>query len=105
MDRAAEAEFSEFMHGRWLQLVRLGYVLTGDRDQAWTDRAETAARALKIDLDVHRIEAHSFPAAYGVTASGAVLVRPDGFVAWRAKSAEGPSSSALLPRLRAILKV
>ena len=31
MDGAAEAEFSEFMHGRWLQLVRLGYVLTGDR--------------------------------------------------------------------------
>ena len=34
MDRAAEAEFSEFMHGRWLQLVRLGYVLTGDRGLA-----------------------------------------------------------------------
>jgi RNA polymerase sigma-70 factor (sigma-E family) len=41
MDRTAEAEFSEFMHGRWLQLVRLGYVLTGDRALA-EDLAQTA---------------------------------------------------------------
>jgi RNA polymerase sigma-70 factor (sigma-E family) len=45
VDRAAEAEFSEFMHGRWLQLLRLGYVLTGDRGLA-EDLAQTAlARA------------------------------------------------------------
>ena len=31
---------------------------------------------------------NGFAAAYGITATGAVLVRPDGFVAWRAKSAE-----------------
>lgn len=45
MNRTAEAEFSEFMHGRWLQLVRLGYVLTGDQGLA-EDLAQTAlARA------------------------------------------------------------
>jgi RNA polymerase sigma-70 factor (sigma-E family) len=45
MDRAAEAEFGEFMDSRWLQLLRLGYVLTGDQCLA-EDLAQTAlARA------------------------------------------------------------
>jgi RNA polymerase sigma-70 factor (sigma-E family) len=41
MDAAADAEFSDFMHGRWAQLVRLGYGLTGDRQLA-EDLAQTA---------------------------------------------------------------
>src|SRR5580698_1342360 len=45
MDAAADAEFSEFMHGRWAGLVRLGYGLTGDLQLA-EDLAQTAfARA------------------------------------------------------------
>ncbi len=45
MDIAADAEFSDFMHGRWSQLVRLGYGLTGDLQHA-EDLAQTAfARA------------------------------------------------------------
>jgi RNA polymerase sigma-70 factor (sigma-E family) len=41
MDAAGEAEFSDFMHGRWAQLVRLGYGLTGDLQIA-EDLAQTA---------------------------------------------------------------
>jgi hypothetical protein len=45
MDASADAEFSEFMHGRWSGLVRLGYGLTGDLQLA-EDLAQTAfARA------------------------------------------------------------
>jgi RNA polymerase sigma-70 factor (sigma-E family) len=45
MEPSADAEFSEFMHGRWSQLVRLGYGLTGDLQLA-EDLAQTAfARA------------------------------------------------------------
>ena len=45
MDAAGDAEFSDFMHGRWAQLVRLGYGLTGDVQTA-EDLAQTAfARA------------------------------------------------------------
>jgi RNA polymerase sigma-70 factor (sigma-E family) len=45
VDIATDTEFSEYMHGRWTQLVRLGYGLTGDRQLA-EDLAQTAlARA------------------------------------------------------------
>ncbi len=45
MDSAADAEFTDFMHGRWSKLVRLGYGLTGDLQLA-EDLAQTAfARA------------------------------------------------------------
>lgn len=44
MDRMAEAEFGEFMHSRWLQLLRLGFVLTGDQGLA-EDLAQTALAA------------------------------------------------------------
>ena len=41
MDPRAESEFTEFMHGRWSSLVRLGYGLTGDQGLA-EDLAQTA---------------------------------------------------------------
>jgi RNA polymerase sigma-70 factor (sigma-E family) len=41
MDATADAEFGDFMHGRWSQLVRLGYGLTGDLQLA-EDLAQTA---------------------------------------------------------------
>jgi RNA polymerase sigma-70 factor (sigma-E family) len=41
VDAQAEAEFSEFVQGRWPRLVRLGYGLTGDRGLA-EDLAQTA---------------------------------------------------------------
>jgi 2-polyprenyl-6-methoxyphenol hydroxylase-like FAD-dependent oxidoreductase len=89
-----------------LDLLGLNFVLlAGSEAKAWRDAASAAARELKIDLDIHSMEADAFPSAFGIEASGAVLVRPDGFVAWRAKSAQGASSSALLEPLRVILKV
>ena len=37
----------------------------------------------------------AFPEAYGITPAGAVLVRPDGYIAWRATGADGASAQAL----------
>lgn len=53
---AVAAEFSDFMHGRWAQLVRLGYGLTGDLQLA-EDLAQTAfARAYASWGRVRRAE-------------------------------------------------
>ena len=56
MDSRAEAEFTEFMHGRWSRLVRLGYGLTGDLGLA-EDLAQTAlAKAFASWPRVRRAE-------------------------------------------------
>ncbi len=80
-------------------------LLTGPDGQAWCESAEIAARELGLPLDVHRMEAGAFTDAYGITPSGAALVRPDGFVAWRAKSSDDAASVTLTEHARAILKV
>jgi 2-polyprenyl-6-methoxyphenol hydroxylase-like FAD-dependent oxidoreductase len=60
-----------------LDLLGHGFVLlTGGDGDEWT-------RAAGNDLQVIRIADASFGAAYGVLATGAVLVRPDGFVTAR----------------------
>jgi 2-polyprenyl-6-methoxyphenol hydroxylase-like FAD-dependent oxidoreductase len=83
-----------------LDLFGRGFVLlAGAQGQAWCDGAPG------MDLETHRIEEPEFCDAYGITPAGAVLVRPDGFVAWRAKSAETSPGSVLDSRLRVILKV
>jgi RNA polymerase sigma-70 factor (sigma-E family) len=56
MDASADAEFSDFMQGRWYQLVRLGYGLTGDVQLA-EDLAQTAfAKAYASWSRVRRVD-------------------------------------------------
>ena len=48
-------------------------------------------KSVYVDLPIHREKISSpftlpFPEAYGISPNGAVLVRPDGYVAWREKS-------------------
>jgi 2-polyprenyl-6-methoxyphenol hydroxylase-like FAD-dependent oxidoreductase len=64
-------------------------LLTGGGGVSWVHAAST------LPIDVHRLEQAEFPEAYGIANTGAVLVRPDGFVAWRAKTAEGSSVELL----------
>ncbi|HUB43154.1 MAG TPA: sigma factor [Streptosporangiaceae bacterium] len=71
MDAMADAEFSDFMHGRWSQLVRLGYGLTGDLQLA-EDLAQTAfAKAYASWQRVRRVDN---PDAY---LRRVVIVSPD----------------------------
>jgi 2-polyprenyl-6-methoxyphenol hydroxylase-like FAD-dependent oxidoreductase len=70
---------------------------------AWADAARTAAKSVSVPLDAYHLGAAgkvsdprtAFPEAYGVTPAGAVLVRPDGYVAWRAQDATGANAAAM----------
>ena len=54
---------------------------------AWREQARGI---VGVPVDVHEIEHPEWSEVYGVDGDGAVLVRPDGFVAWRSK--RGPAS-------------
>jgi 2-polyprenyl-6-methoxyphenol hydroxylase-like FAD-dependent oxidoreductase len=67
-------------------------LLTGPDGAGWLRAGEAAAAALGVPLSAYRVGPGGdvrdadgeFAAAYGIGPDGATLVRPDGFVAWRA---------------------
>ncbi|MGW2490581.1 FAD-dependent oxidoreductase [Streptomyces sp. NPDC001606] len=86
-------------------------LLTGSRPGRWPAAAEAAARRLGVPLRVHGIGgagAYQDPdgtwaKAYGTTEAGAVLVRPDGVVAWRSPGAPGGTGDTLHAALARML--
>ncbi|MGX1130294.1 putative polyketide hydroxylase [Streptomyces glaucescens] len=68
-------------------------LLTGPDNRAWREAAPAVSHELGVPLEVYGIGAEltdvedRWPERYGVTAQGAVLVRPDGVVAWRCADA------------------
>lgn len=91
-------------------------LLAGPEGAAWT---EAAARVAGPPLKSYQVAdgiAHPgsallgdperrWTAAFGATASGAVLIRPDGFIAWRATESAGSRTDAVLGEaLRAVLR-
>ena len=61
------------------------------------------AAARDAGLDARRIDSPAFLAAYGTGSEGAVLVRPDGFIAWRTKGGAEDGGRELTSALAAIL--
>jgi 2-polyprenyl-6-methoxyphenol hydroxylase-like FAD-dependent oxidoreductase len=85
-------------------------LLAGPAGRPWHDAAARAAQALDVPLDAYlvggdelRDPGGAFADAYGISAAGAVLVRPDGFVAWRARDATGASDAAVRDVLHTLL--
>ena len=63
-------------------------LLTGDDDAAWAEAAAAASKAIGIPIAVQRIGTvrdvdGAWAATTGLASDGALLVRPDDFVAWR----------------------
>jgi len=85
-------------------------LLVGPEGEIWSESARAAAEQLGIALDIHRIGTAAltnpngnFAGSYGLTPAGTVLVRPDGFVAWRSKDASGASTESLARALTSLL--
>jgi putative polyketide hydroxylase len=83
-------------------------LLTGSDGAAWVDAARSVTDSR---VDAHRIGGDgdladpdgSWAGAYGVSNRGAVLIRPDGFVAWRSVDAVDDPVQRLASVLRASL--
>jgi 2-polyprenyl-6-methoxyphenol hydroxylase-like FAD-dependent oxidoreductase len=65
-------------------------LLTGAEGQAWTEVVNDVKAHTKMPMTCHIIHETAWPDLYGVTPSGAVLVRPDGHVAWRQQGPPQP---------------
>jgi len=93
-----------------LDLFRGAFVLlAGPSGRAWLDAVRSAGAVFPgLPLEAHQIGADiadegRFAAAYGLSPSGATLVRPDGFVAWRAVSSSSGEEAELTRVLSTIL--
>lgn len=80
------------------------WVLCGSPEgHAWPNLLSQSPSAVPLGVMWHGIEPagdlqdinHRWSAAYGIDTDGAVLIRPDGFVAWRRRKADGSAQSAL----------
>ena len=89
-----------------LDLFRRSFVLLiGSEGGRWREAAGAMANRFKgLELDTYQVCStdlrdpdNRFCAQYGLSPAGACLVRPDGFVAWRAKEGE-PDPQAVLGR-------
>jgi hypothetical protein len=88
-------------------------LLTGSDGDRWRATTEQAAAPRQVPIEVLTVgeqgdlqaPAGRFEALYGVEPDGAVLVRPDGFIGWRAQRAEDLATDDLAGVLATILKL
>lgn len=78
-------------------------LLVGPEGQSWLQAAQQVERKLRLPMDVYRIggqpndfidPGNDFLNAYGIPSTGAILVRPDGYVGWR-KTVSGENKEDL----------
>jgi hypothetical protein len=94
-----------------LDLFRRNYVLlAAPAGGAWRRATVAAAEALGVPLDSYVLDSGElgdpdgrFPDTYGISSSGAALVRPDGIVAWRSVDATGAAEDNMRDVLTTLL--
>jgi putative polyketide hydroxylase len=108
-----------------LDLYIGGFVLMAGPDGGdWSNAARTASSDVGVDVLSYTVacagadaagpdvlidrsddETSPFWTAYGISRSGASLVRPDGYVAWRAESYASDAADRLTSVLRQVLSI
>jgi putative polyketide hydroxylase len=86
-------------------------LLTGSQGTLWCQAASDVAEKMGVDLEAYRVgptgdlsdPKRRWEYAAGISAQGALLVRPDGFVAWRVRDQEGDLGKGLEGVLERIL--
>lgn len=120
--RAPHIELSRDGHTlSTLDLFGRGFVLLAGPDGgAWLDAAQRTSRATGIGIHAYRVErggivgavglidlhgdfSTPFWTAYGLQSSGATLVRPDGYVAWRQPAHSADAAERLTAALLKVL--
>jgi len=102
--RGTQVSSTDLFADRWV-------LVAGPSGQAWLRRAQESAACRALNVESHAIRpagdledvAGRFAAAHGVTADGVVLIRPDGFIAWRQPTA-GSGAEGLDAVLAAICR-
>jgi 2-polyprenyl-6-methoxyphenol hydroxylase-like FAD-dependent oxidoreductase len=93
-------------------LVDMRFTLfAGERGEPWRDAACAVAASLGVPLSAFKVGSgadvgdheEQWLSAYGIEADGAVLVRPDGHVAWRGRSGAAHPKRELDAAFRAML--
>jgi len=96
-----------------LDLFGTKFVLvTGSDGKAWHDAVRNVTSALDIPLGVAaiggseiQVVSDDWRSAYGIDANGAVLVRPDGHIAWRSAGAAADATATLEQVIARVLAV
>jgi hypothetical protein len=92
-----------------LDLFQKGWVLI-TANKKWGDAAEV--QNLKIMLDNYLLgedfttdDLQTFKKLYGIGENGAILIRPDGFIAWKTKELIGDEVKALSEAVKSVAQL
>lgn len=92
-----------------IDLIADYVLLCGPEGQAWVHAARTVAQTTGVPIDAYCVGCDledpekSFCAAYGISSEGAVLVRPDGFIAWRSLAQDSDRTGVIAAALASSL--